>query len=298
MITRTALASPDVQRQSSASLWLPIIIGLLVMYVPVYADWAINLWVNDKQIHGLVVFAVVLAILWRRRSAFTLAPPTRTYPFTGSLLLVLGLISYIIGRSQQIPMFEVGSQIPIFLGTLLLTLGWGGIKAFWFPAFFQAFMVPLPGFIEAAVTVPLKQQVSRMAEALLYVMHYPIARNGVIITIGQYQLLIANACSGLHSIVSLAAMGSLYLFLMRHSTALRNVLVALCIIPMAIITNVMRVITLALITYYWGAAAGQGFLHSFSGVMLFSTAVLGLYLIDSILGRYLPDLPKHVLQHI
>lgn len=290
----TAPCSPGIQGRHPRLTWLPVIIGLLVMYVPVYRDLAVRFWDHGNQIHEPIVLAVALYLAWRYRSAFSATSPARTYPLAGSLLLALGLISYIIGHSQHIPVFDVGSQLPVFLGVLLLTLGWPGIKALWFPVLFLAFMVPLPGFIVAAVTVPLKQHVSSFAEHILYAMHYPIARNGVVITIGAYQLVIANACAGMHSIFSLSAMGILYLFVMRHSRMLRNILDALCILPLAVLTNVIRVVILALITYYWGNEAGQGFLHSFAGIVLFTTAALGLILIDWGLGWFLPDRPLNV----
>ena len=272
-------------------IWLPVIIGLVVMYAPVYHDLATKFWERDDQVHGPIVLAVALYLAWEAKSAFAPSVPAKTYPLGGSLLLLLGLLSYIIGHSQHIPMFDVGSQIPVLLGVLLLTLGWPGVKAFWFPLLFLVFMVPLPGFVVDGATAPLKQHVSIMAEYMLYAMGYPIARNGVVLTIGPYQLLVADACAGLHSIFSLSAMGLLYLYLMRHSSMLRNILLILCIMPMAIITNVIRVVVLALITYYWGDEAGQGFLHGFAGIMLFVTAVLGLFLIDWILGWFMPDKP-------
>lgn len=296
MASTAAHSSPGIDRGHPRVIWLPVILGLIVMYAPVYRDLAFTSWAHAKQIHGPIVLAVAFYLAWRARSGFSPTGPVRTFPVAGTLLFVAGLLSYVIGRSQHIPMFDVGSQIPVFLGILLLTLGWQGIRTLWFPVLFLAFLVPLPGFIEAGATVPLKQHVSSMAETILYAMDYPIARNGVVLTIGAYQLLIANACSGLHSIISLGAMGFLYLYLMGHPTLLRNLVVGLCILPMAIVTNVVRVIILALVTYYWGIEAGQGFLHGFAGIILFATAILGLILIDGVLGRFLPDKPLNVPQ--
>jgi exosortase len=109
------------------------------------------------------------------------------------------------------------------------------------------------------------------------------------LTIGQYQLLVADACSGLHSMFSLSAMGLLYLYLMRHTSTTRNLLLIASILPIAFISNVMRVMLLVLITYYLGDEAGQGFLHGFAGILLFVIGLLFLFLVDAFLGLFLKD---------
>jgi len=133
------------------------------------------------------------------------------------------------------------------------------------------------------VTFPMKTAVSEVAEELLYGAGYPIARSGVILEIGQYRLLVADACAGLHALFSLEAMGLLYLNLVRHDSLARNVTLAILIVPISFAANVIRVITLALITYHFGDAAGQGFLHGFASIVLFLTALLLIVGVDSVL---------------
>ncbi len=145
-------------------------------------------------------------------------------------------------------------------------------------------MVPLPGVIVDALTNPLKRHVSEIAEFLLYAVGYPIARSGVTLTIGQYQLLVADACSGLHSLYSLSALGLLYLYLMQHKSVLRNVVIGAAILPIAFGANVIRVMFLVLVTYHFGDEAGQGFLHGFAGMVLFVAALALLFALDSLMG--------------
>jgi exosortase B len=144
-------------------------------------------------------------------------------------------------------------------------------------------MIPLPGVFVQMITVPLKTGVSYAAEHILYTMGYPIARTGVILVIGQYQLLVADACAGLHSLFTLEALGLLYMNLVRHKSWFRNLLLAILIIPISFCANVIRVIVLTLITYYFGDEAGQGFLHGFAGMVLFISALLLIIGVDSIL---------------
>jgi exosortase B len=157
----------------------------------------------------------------------------------------------------------------------------------WFPFFFMLFMVPLPSEFVAAVTLPMKMAVSWATEHLLYAAGYPMSRTGVILQIGQYQLLVADACAGLQTLLTLEALGLFYLNLMRHPSAFRNIGLALFIIPISFSANVIRVVALTLITYYFGDAAGQGFLHGFAGMVLFITALLLILTVDSSLQWYL-----------
>jgi exosortase len=168
---------------------------------------------------------------------------------------------------------------------LLVMGGWRLLARFRFPLLFLAFQVPLPGFILDSITGPLKSYVSHLVEALLYTAGYPIARSGVVLSIGPYQLLVADACSGLNSLYSLAALGTLFLHLSRTTGVLRNVLLLSGIVPIAIAANVLRVLALVLITYYFGDEAGQGFLHDFAGMMLFIVALGLLFGLDALLRR-------------
>ena len=143
------------------------------------------------------------------------------------------------------------------------------------------FLVPLPSTLVDVVTQPLKLAVSSVAADLLYSAGYPIARTGVVLQIGPYQLLVADACAGLHTLFSLEAMGLLYLNVVRYSSLLRNVVLAILIVPISFVANVIRVIALSLITFHWGDAAGQGFLHGFAGILLFLTALLFIIATDS-----------------
>jgi exosortase len=152
------------------------------------------------------------------------------------------------------------------------------------PILFLAFMVPLPGVIVDALTAPLKQFASAIAEQLLYSLGYPIARTGVVLSIGRYQLLVADACSGLHSMYSLLALSLLYVYLMRHPSRWRNAILLAAALPIALAANVVRVIILVLVTYHFGDEAGQGFVHGFAGMALFLIALALLMFVDTLLG--------------
>jgi len=196
----------------------------------------------------------------------------------------LGLLLYAVGVSQSILMFEVGSQIPLIAAVLLIYKGWPAIRLLWVPLLLLFFLVPLPELVVALVTGPLKIAVSAVATHLLHAAGYPVARSGVVMTVGQYQLLVADACAGLSSILTLEAVGIVYMKLVGHVSVLRNSILALLLVPVAFVANVVRVIILVLVTYYLGDAAGQGFVHSLAGLVLIGVATMLMIAIDGLLG--------------
>jgi exosortase len=132
----------------------------------------------------------------------------------------------------------------------------------------------------------MKMAVSYVTETILFWFDYPIAREGVILQIGQYQLLVADACAGMHTLISLEALGLLYLSLVKHDSLIRNITLTLLIIPISFTANVIRVITLTLITYYFGDEVGQGFVHGFAGILLFFVALMFIMTVDSMLQYF------------
>jgi len=269
--------------------WLPVLVGLLVLYVPSLMDLLSGVWADDEQAHGPIVLGISLWLLYRKVAQVRNEVERQPARLAGSSLLFLGLFSYALGRSQAILQFEIGSIIPILAGLILFVHGWKALRAFWFPLFFMMFMVPLPGVFVQAMTIPLKTAVSIFAEHILYTFDYPVARTGVILQVGQYQMLVADACAGLHTLFTLEALGLLYMNLMGHSSVKRNVSLALLIVPISFISNVIRVLALILITYYFGDAAGQGFLHGFAGMTLFLSALLLIIGVDSVIGKLLKE---------
>ena len=202
------------------------------------------------------------------------------------------------GRSQRILSSQTLSAIFLLPGLVLLLRGPRQLRASAFALFFMIFLIPLPATFVDAITQPLKLAVSHVATSVLFAAGYPIARTGVILQIGQYQLLVADACAGLHTLFSLEAMGLLYLNVVRHSALIRNIALAVLIVPISFMANVIRVMVLALITYYFGDEAGQGFLHGFAGLVLFMTALMFIIATDSALRwlatRTQPARPQHV----
>lgn len=270
----------------AAADWLIVAGGLLALYVPTFIAFSTTIWETEQHAHGPLIVAAVAWLIWDRRQFFREAY-SNPAPLVGWSLFLFGLMSYVIGRSQSIPLLDIGSFIPVAAGAVLVLSGWSVLKAMWFPMVFAGFAVPVPGLIVDAATGPLKQSVSAIAESILYAANYPIARSGVILNVGQYQLLVADACSGLNSMLSLSALGLLYLYLMRHRSRLHVGLIVASILPIAFAANIVRVMILVLVTYHFGDEAGQGFIHGFAGIVLFMVALLMLFGFDNVLSLLL-----------
>ena len=282
---QTAMPIADTRRP-----WLmtavPLLAGLLLMYTPTIVHLSRTIWQSEEQGHGPLILAVSLWLFWQKREEFAAAAQEGGHSVLAWAVLVLGLLMYVFGRSQQILLFEVGSQIPLLIGAGAVLFGWRAVRVVAFPVFFLVFMAPLPAAIIDSMTGPLKRTVSVVAESVLYELGYPIARSGVVLSIGQYQLLVADACSGLNSMFSLSALGLLYLYLMNHASRWRNVAIVLSILPIAFVANAIRVMILVLVTYHFGDEAGQGFIHGAAGMVLFVIALMLLFTFDSILGLF------------
>lgn len=265
-------------------MWLPIITGLLVLYLPSLVDLFRGVWGTDQQAHGPIVLGIACWLIYRKwPEMWRVSKGQSPSAATGWPVFIFSLVLYILGRSQDILIFEIGSVIWLLASLLLLTRGSAALKAQWFPLFFMLFMIPLPGAVVDILTMPMKMAVSYVAENILFWSGYPIARTGVILQIGQYKLLVADACAGLHTLFTLEALGLLYLNIIRHDSLFRNITLAILIVPISFAANVIRVMVLTLITYHFGDEAGQGFLHGFAGMVLFLSALLLIIGVDSIL---------------
>ena len=257
--------------------------GFALLYGPAYLELSQTIWATDEQGHGPIILAVAVWLLYSHRHALA-ALPAEPVPWLGWPLLVFALLLYAVGRSQDIIMFAIGSQFVLMVALLLLFSSVRGLRLVWFPIFFLLFMVPLPEALVATITAPLKSAVSAVASNLLYYLGYPVGRSGVVMTVGPYQLLVADACAGLNSMFTLEALGMLYMNLMRYTSVPRNVALAILLIPTAFLANIARVMILVLVTYHFGDEAGQGFVHGFAGMVLFMVALLLMLVLDKVLG--------------
>ena len=261
--------------------WL-MIIGVAALAGPTFVTIAQDSWSTEQGAHGPVVLATGIWLVIHLKNRWL--PLVRPAPLALALaLLVPPLLVYALGRISGTPELE---GFALYATLVVATFAFIGLKAMrqiWFAIFYFAFVFPPPDSMVAAVTQPLKLGISAAAVKLLGgVFGFPIARTGVIIQVDQYDILVAAACAGLNSIISLSAIGLFYIYIRHNANWRYAVLLMLAILPVAMLANFTRVLVLILITYYLGDAAGQGFLHGLAGMLMFSVALLGIFGLDTL----------------
>jgi exosortase len=275
--------------------WWPLAIGVAAVLGCSYFRFATDVWPLPNNDHEPVVVAIALFTFWLKRREFTAAKAPE-YTFTAMLLLCFGVLALLLGARTKIATLESVAHLVILIGALWLFGGSHLVRRLWFSLFFLLLSIPVPSFLLAMATKDLKELVANVAESAIYVLGYPIARDGVVITIGQYQLLVAEACSGMNSIISLSAIGLVYLYLVPPKRVWQYLATVLCIVPIAVAANIVRIMLLILITYHLGDAAGQGFLHEFAGLAMFAFALSAFIAISIIFSRFGYE-PKHGSAH-
>ena len=256
--------------------------SFFVAYLPTYLSLAGGAWRTEQEGHGPLIMLAAAWLAWQQRDkvkTIEFCPA----PIAGWVILLLSLLVMAVSRSQDIPMIEVASQIPVLLGCLLLIGGWPLARVFAFPLAFLVFSLPPPNWLLDAFTVPLKVWISDIVSNLLYNLGYPIAQNGVMIMIGSYELMVKDACSGVNSIFALSAIGVFYVheFVGRHPV--RKLILILSVVPITVLANVFRVATLVLGAYYIGVDTIEGLFHDFTGIALFVFALVLFFLLDRVL---------------
>lgn len=252
------------------------------MLVPTLVSMARGPWSLESGVHGPIVVATGLWLIVRRMDDIraVMTPGNSAITIVG---LLVAVPAYIFGRAFDFISIEVTALLLALLCVAHAYLGMKVVRRMWFPIFYIAFVIPVPGWLLDTVTQPLKIFVSTVVTDGLAELGYPIARVGVTLYVAGYQLLVEDACAGLNSLVSLTAIGLFYIYILRGSNWRYSMLMLLLVVPIAIAANCVRVAALVLITYHFGDAMAQGYLHNFAGMVTFTSALLFIFLVDKLL---------------
>ena len=270
-------------RVPSLSLAL-LLFGAVAIVAPTMFDVARLTWTAEQGGHAPIILSTGAWLLWRELRGQEI---TADQPNLALGLAILGalLVLYFLARVTGILEIEAFAMYACMVAALYLLTGARTVGALWFPILYLAFAMPPPDSVVAVLTQPVKIAISELAVGLLYALGYPVASSGVMIQIANFQLLVAAACAGLNSIITLSALCLFYVYLRHRSDWRAFMTVAVVILPVAVFSNFVRVLVLILITYYFGEAAAQGFLHDFAGLTLFVVALLSIFALDSLFSR-------------
>jgi exosortase len=260
-----------------------LVVGFATLVFPLIATLANQTWSREFGAYGPIVLVTGLWLLWRQ------APELRAAGKPGSVwltapILASALVCYVFGYAYDFVTLEAAGVYGVGVAILQARVGMRPLIKHWFPLLYLAFAIPPPNAILADITAPLKSLVSGASTDWLAVFGLPVSREGVTIFVGQYQLLVEDACSGMNSLVGLIAVSLLYIYLMRGSSWFYSIFLVFFIIPIAIVANIIRIMTLILLTYYFGNEVAQGFLHFTAGMLLFTTALLCVFGLDRLLA--------------
>ena len=270
--------------------WWPaalLVVLISLVYWSVLGRLAAQWWQDPNFSHGFFVPAFALFLVWEQRQRLTAIPSRPAwvglFVIAGSLaMLVVGVLGAELFLSRS-------SLVSLAGGVILLFHGWPRFRALLFPWAVLFLMIPIPTIIFGQITFPLQMIASALASSVLAVVGVPVLREGNVIKIPAMSLEIAQACSGIRSLLSLGTLAVIYGYFAEKSSGAR-VLLALSALPIAVLANALRIVGTGLLVQYWDPDKGEGFFHTFSGWIIFVFALLMLYVLHRIVRRLRPPL--------
>lgn len=267
--------------------------ALLVLIVWLYASILARLfaqWINDPNFsHGIFVPAFALFVLWQDRKQLKLIAPAPSW--SGLPILVGALLMLMLGVLGAELFLSRTSLLILLAGLIVLFQGWAFFRAVLFPWAFLILMVPIPTLILQKVTFPLQIFASKLASALLPVVGVPVLREGNVIVLPSMPLEVAEACSGIRSLLSLVTLAIIYGFLMDHRKWVRVVL-ACSAVPIAVAANSFRIFGTGLLVQYWDPEKAEGFFHTFSGWLIFVVSLILLFTLHRVINGIWKSSPE------
>ncbi len=259
-----------------------VVLAFVVVYFRIlnglYLDWS-----NDPNYsHGFLVPFISAYFIWQQRERLQQlsAKPANS----GLVLIAFSLFVLMVGIAAQEYFTRRASMVFLLAGIVLFLLGWQWLKSLALPIAFLFFMIPLPYIIYDAMAFPLKLFVAKFSVLALKLMGVVVLREGNIIMFPNTVLEVADACSGLRSLMSLLALG-VALAVLTQKRKIAMILLIVLTVPIAVVTNMFRVIGTGYLAQYYGTAAAEGFFHEFAGMGVFLLAMVLLFMTSGVLRK-------------
>ena len=283
------LASPSEQFSSPAtrrhSWWQTAVLVVLIgwLYSSILYHLVGQWWQDPNFSHGFFVPLFSAFVLWQDRFPLAALPAT---PSSWGLFIVLGALFVLILGVMGAELFL--SRISLLLliaGLIIFFLGWNYFRAVLFPWAFLILMIPIPAIVFNQITFPLQLLASKIAAVSLPLLGVPVLREGNVINLPAMALEVAEACSGIRSLLSLTTLAIIYGYLMEPRNSVR-VCLALASLPIAVAANSFRIVGTGLLVQYWDPEKAEGFFHLFSGWLIFVISLLMLFLFHRIMRLF------------
>ena len=256
-------------------LWViafyPILPGLL------------STWVNhSNNSYGMLVPLISLYFIWQKKRRLRLDQVAHSN--WGVVIFISSIVVYLLSYAGDVAVIARSMMVFSLMGLVLFTLGKKNFKQLLFPLLFLLFMVPIPDSILIEVGLPLQLIASDISALVLRTLSIPVYQEGNMLYFAQTQLEVAEACSGIRSISALVMLSVIFCHVLRHSWWKKSILL-LSTVPLGMLLNIIRVSSIGLLAHFFGANVARGFLHEFSGIAIFITAFIVLYLEFSLVSR-------------
>lgn len=288
---RAAIPEARVAKTAAWSIWAGVLALLfLLLYGPILISLVTNWWRDPNYGHGFLVPVFAGFVLWKERLRLT---EIQLKPSNFGFLVMLGAIGLLMVGSLGAELFTSRfSMLILVAGIVLFLAGWKMLRAVSFPLAFLILMIPIPVLIFNQIAFPLQLLASRFATFWLQLVNIPVLREGNVIILPNYQLEVVDACSGIRSLMTLITLAIAYGYLVEPRRWARYFLVLL-MIPIAIVSNAIRIMGTGVLTFHFGPAAAEGFFHEFSGWVIFVAAMVLMFVCHWLL-RKLPGNKKAV----
>ncbi len=264
-----------------------VLCGLLLwLYGPTLTHLVAQWWHDPDFSHGFFVPLFAGFVIWQERSRLA---AVKLHPsWSGLFILGFGLCTLALGQMGAEIFLSRFSLLIVLAGLTVLFLGWSFFRAVLFPWAFLALMIPIPAIVFNQITLPLQLFASKIASTILPWLGVPVFREGNVINLPKMALEVADACSGIRSLMSLATLAVIYGYLAERKTSLR-VLLALAALPIAVAANSLRIVVTGLLVQYWDRDKAQGFFHEFQGWLMFVASLVMLYLLHRAFRMIWPE---------
>jgi exosortase len=269
--------------------WLPYIILALVvtaLYYQVIGKLVMDWYDNPDFSHGFLVAPFAVFLLWDKRKVLRDTPIQQTW--SGIWLLIAAIFVLFMGVYGAELFLSRLSFVMLLAGIVWTLCGRAMLREMRFAILVLLLAIPIPAVIFNQITFPLQLLASRMASAILPIFGVPVLRDGNIIQLPSMQLEVAEACSGIRSLMSLFAVAIFYGYFLERNTW-RRVVLALASIPIAVFANAARIVGTGLCVQYWNPDKAVGFFHEFSGWLMFIVSLCCLYFVHTLMRLKIPS---------
>ena len=273
------------------SIWgvAALTVCFVVLYYQVIASLVNDWWSDDNYSHGFLIIPIAFYFVWERRA---LLKEAEKKPSAWGLVIVVGslamLVAGILGSEFFLPRV---SMLGVLAGAILFLLGWNHLRILILPIAFLLLMIPVPAIIFNQIVFPLQLLASQFGENTIMLCQIPVLREGNVIHLANTSLEVAEACSGIRSMITLLTMGIIVGYLFDSRLWVR-IAMAVGTVPIAIVANGIRVAGTGVAAHYYGAEAAEGFSHTFSGWIIYIAALIMLFILHRVIVIIAPNKQK------